>query len=144
MTVGARRAHPQHVSFFRYEHHSAPLLPRQDFMRRLLRNSMLATGLIVFSLGLGMLGYHLFVRLGWTDSFLNASMILTGMGEITPLETAGAKVFAGLYALFSGVAFLTIIGVLVAPVVHRFMHRFHLALDEEAPRDARQVSRSQR
>ena len=82
-----------------------------------------------------MLGYHFFVRLDWTDSFLNASMILTGMGEITPLDTTGGKVFAGFYALFSGVAFLTIIGVLVAPVMHRFMHRFHLALDEEAPQD---------
>lgn len=141
MTKDVRGTHPRHVSFFRYEHHSAPLLPRQDFMRRLLRNSMLATGLIVFSLGIGMLGYHLFVRLDWTDSFLNASMILTGMGEITALDTEGGKIFAGLYALFSGVAFLTIIGVLVAPVVHRFMHRFHLALDEEAPRDAREARR---
>ena len=122
------------MSFFRYEHHSAPLLPRQVFIRRVLRNVALASGLLVVSLGLGMLGYHFWLQVGWIDSFLNASMILTGMGEITPLETAGAgaKVFAGLYALFSGVAFLTIIGVLVAPVVHRFMHKFHLELDEEA------------
>ncbi|HET8947532.1 MAG TPA: hypothetical protein VFQ07_11170 [Candidatus Polarisedimenticolia bacterium] len=142
MTVSARGARPQHGSFFGYEHHSAPLLPREDFMRRLLRNTALAFGLIVISLGLGMLGYHFFVRLDWTDSFLNASMILTGMGEITTLDTTGGKVFAGLYALFSGVAFLTIIGVLVAPVMHRFMHRFHLALDEEAPGDGARGSRS--
>ena len=133
MTVSGHRAGRPHVSFFRFEHHSAPLLPREDFVRRLLRNAAIAAGLIVFSLGIGMIGYHLFVRLDWTDSFLNASMILTGMGEITALDTTGGKIFAGLYALFSGVAFLTIIGVLVAPVVHRFMHRFHLALDEEAP-----------
>ncbi len=141
MTTGVREAQPRHVSFFRYEHHSAPVLPRQDFMRRLLRNAALAAALIVFSLGLGMIGYRVFVGLTWTDAFLNASMILTGMGEITTLDTSGGKIFAGLYAIFSGVAFLTIIGVLVAPVVHRFMHRFHLALDEEAPRDAREARR---
>lgn len=139
MTVGGRGSRPQHLSFFGYEHHRAPLLPRQDFVRRLLRNTALGFGLIVFSLALGMIGYHFFVRLDWTDSFLNASMILTGMGEITTLDTDAGKVFAGLYALFSGVAFLTIIGVLVAPVVHRFMHRFHLALDEEAPRAGAQA-----
>jgi hypothetical protein len=132
------------VSFFRYEHHSAPLLPHPHFVRRLLRNAALGGGLIVFSLALGMLGYHVFVGLGWTDSFLNASMILTGMGEIDTLVTTGGKVFAGLYALFSGVAFLTIIGVLVAPVVHRFMHRFHLALDEDVERDAPKRARGGR
>lgn len=128
------------MSFFRFEPHHAPLLPRRVFIGRLLRNTALAAAMIVISLGVGMIGYHAFVHIDWTDSFLNASMILTGMGEITPLETRGAKIFAGLYALFSGVAFLTIIGVLVAPVVHRFMHRFHLALDEDAATDAaRQV-----
>jgi len=144
VSVSDRRAGAPHVSFFRYEHHSAPLLPREGFVRRLMRNAAIAAGLIVFSLALGMFGYHLFVRLDWTDSFLNASMILTGMGEITPLDTTGGKVFAGLYALFSGVAFLTIIGVLVAPVVHRFMHRFHLALDEEAPQDGSRGPRPHR
>lgn len=126
----------RHVSFFRFEPHHAPLLPRGEFLGRLLRNTALAFAMIVISLGLGMVGYHAYVGVDWTDAFLNASMILTGMGEITPLETSGAKIFAGFYALFSGVAFLTIIGVLVAPVVHRFMHRFHLALDEDAGIDA--------
>ena len=120
------------MSLFQFEHHKAPLLPRDEFVGRLLRNAGIATAMIVLSLGLGMVGYHAFVHVDWTDSFLNASMILTGMGEITPLDTAAGKIFAGFYALFSGVAFLTIIGVLVAPVVHRFMHRFHLALDEDA------------
>ena len=126
----------RHVSFFRFEPHHAPLLPRSVFVGRLLRNTALAGAMILFSLGLGMIGYHACVGVGWTDAFLNASMILTGMGEITPLDTPGGKIFAGFYALFSGVAFLTIIGVLVAPVVHRFMHRFHLALDEDAGIDA--------
>jgi hypothetical protein len=119
------------VSLFQFEHRRAPLLPRDAFVGRLLRNAAIGTAMIIISLGFGMVGYHAFVHLDWTDSFLNASMILTGMGEITPLETTGGKIFAGVYALFSGVAFLTIIGVLVAPVVHRFMHRFHLALDED-------------
>src|SRR5262249_58847329 len=99
---------------------------------------------IVFSLGIGMLGYHIWVNLDWTDSFLNASMILTGMGEITELHTDGGKIFAGVYAIFSGVAFLTIIGVLVAPVVHRFMHPFHLGLDEDVTRDEPKRARGAR
>jgi disulfide bond formation protein DsbB len=124
------------VSLFQFEHRKAPLLPRDEFVGRLLRNAAIGAALILISLGVGMAGYHAFVHTDWTDSFLNASMILTGMGEITPLDTTAGKIFAGLYALFSGVAFLTIIGVLVAPVVHRFMHRFHLALDEDAVTEA--------
>jgi hypothetical protein len=120
------------VSLFRFEHRTSPLLPRGEFVGRLLRNTAIAFAMIVLSLGFGMVGYRAFVGCDWTDAFLNASMILTGMGEITPLETQAGKIFAGVYAIFSGVAFLTIIGVLVAPVVHRFMHRFHLALDEDA------------
>jgi hypothetical protein len=85
-------------------------------------------------LALGVVGYHVFARLSWLDSLLNASMILTGMGPVNPMTTTGAKLFASFYALFSGVAFITTIGVLLAPAVHRFLHRFHLELasDDEA------------
>lgn len=80
------------------------------------------------SLALGVLGYHLVAGLSWIDALVNASMILTGMGPVNEMSTVGAKLFASFYALFSGVAFLTIVAVLLAPAVHRFLHRFHLDL----------------
>ena len=82
--------------------------------------------ILLLSIGIGTVGYHVFGNLKWLDSFLNASMILTGMGPVDKMETDGGKVFSALYALFSGVAFLTFVGVLFAPVYHRFLHRFHL------------------
>jgi hypothetical protein len=88
----------------------------------------LAGGLVSASLGLGMVGYHQIAGLSWLDALLNASMILTGMGPVNEMTTVGAKLFASFYALFSGVAFLTIVAVLLAPAVHRFLHRFHLDL----------------
>ena len=77
-----------------------------------------------------MVGYHLTAGLDWVDALLNASMILTGMGPVSPLATNGAKLFASAYALFSGVIFIASAGVAVGPVAHRFLHRFHLELDD--------------
>ncbi len=91
--------------------------------------------IIGFCLGVGVLGYHVFAGLSWLDALLNASMILTGMGPVDPMKTTAAKLFASFYALFSGVAFISIIGVLLAPVVHRFLHRFHLELASDVPDD---------
>lgn len=110
----------------RLEHHLEPLLPRRDFLRRQLRYTGVAVGLLVVSLGIGVLGYHGFEGLPWLDALLNASMILGGMGPVDPLRTSGGKVFASLYALFSGVVFLVSVGVLLTPLVHRILHRFHL------------------
>src|SRR5262249_8036553 len=101
-----------------------PLLSREEFVRRSARNTAPGAGLIAISLGVGIVGYHLTAGLGWIDSLLNASMILTGMGPVDQLQTDGAKIFASFYALFSGVAFLSIVAVLMAPLVHRFLHRF--------------------
>lgn len=81
---------------------------------------------LLFSIGLGTVGYNLFGGLKWIDAFLNASMILTGMGPVDHIETASGKLFSAFYALFSGVAFLTFIAVLFAPIYHRFMHKLHL------------------
>jgi len=81
-------------------------------------------------LGVGVLGYHWFEGLSWLDAYLNAAMILGGMGPVSEIHTAGGKLFAGTYALFSGVVFLVAMSILLAPVVHRAMHRFHLAKDE--------------
>ena len=106
----------------------APLLPAREFAVRIARSGVVSAALIAISLAIGVLGYHLTAGLDWIDSLLNASMILTGMGPVDQLSTDGAKIFASLYALFSGVAFLTIVAVLMAPLVHRFLHRFHLEL----------------
>jgi len=102
------------------------LLPRKVFFLRVLRGLALSLGIIGASLGLGILGYHFCGELDWLDSLLNAAMILSGMGPVNELHTAGGKLFASFYALYSGVAFVTAVSVLLAPVLHRFLHKFHL------------------
>jgi hypothetical protein len=114
-----------------YEHRWKPLLPRQKFYHRLARSAALGIGVIGGALVIGMVGYHVFENLGWVDSFANASMILSGMGPLGELKTTGGKIFAGCYALFSGVAFLTSIGLVFAPIFHRFLHKFHLETAKE-------------
>ena len=115
-----------------FEHRSKPLLPRRQFYARLARSTCLAALLIVVALGIGMVGYRAFEPMSWVDAFVNAAMILSGMGPVSSLQTDGGKIFAGCYALFSGLAFLTSLGVVFAPVFHRFLHKFHL---EESRRD---------
>jgi hypothetical protein len=109
-----------------YEHRTKPLLPRRQFFARLARSAWFGLLIIGGSLGLGMIGYHVLEKMPWLDAFANASMILSGMGPLAELKTSAGKLFAGCYALFSGVAFLTSVGVLFAPVVHRFLHKFHV------------------
>lgn len=115
----------------RLEHRRQPLLPAHLFRRRLASYAAVALGLVAVSLAIGAVGYHAFAGLSWIDSLLNASMILTGMGPVDPMRSTAGKLFASAYALFSGVAFLTIVGVLLAPVVHRFLHRFHLEIEDD-------------
>jgi hypothetical protein len=113
---------------------------RRTLIRRLARNTALVSVLVLAALGLGATGYHLLDGLPWLDAALNAAMILTGMGPVSPVSTRPAKIFAIGYALFSGVFFLTMVAVLMAPALRHFLHRFHLELSEEAdrnrPRDA--------
>jgi hypothetical protein len=109
-----------------FEHRSAPLLPFARFLRRFLRSVALVCVLLGVSLAIGVLGYHAIAALPWIDALLDASMILAGMGPVSELRSDAAKVFAAIYALFSGVVFITSIGVIGAPVVHRFLHQFHL------------------
>ncbi|MBI3509202.1 MAG: hypothetical protein HY064_00960 [Bacteroidetes bacterium] len=109
-----------------YESKHKPLATKKEFTKRLIGSFMLAMLLLFISLMIGVLGYHFFNSLGWVDSLLNASMILTGMGPIDPMKNETAKIFASFYAIFSGVAFLTTVGVLLAPVIHRAMHKFHV------------------
>jgi hypothetical protein len=106
-------------------------LPRRKFIVRLGRSFLAACLLIGLSLLGGMVGYHHFEGMSWIDAFANASMILSGMGPLTELKTWGGKLFAGLYALYSGLVLIAAAGVLFAPVIHRFYHRFHVASDDE-------------
>lgn len=115
-----------------FEHRSKPLLPQQQFYHRLARCAALGLAVIAGSLLIGMVGYHVFENMGWIDSFANASMILSGMGPLGELKTTAGKIFAGCYALFSGVAFLTSVGLVFAPIFHRFLHKFHLETAKEA------------
>ena len=109
-----------------YEHHDTPLLPRKQFLQRVARHGGVSLLVIGSSLGVGTVGYHAFAGLGWIDSFLNASMILTGMGPVDTMTTDSAKLFASVYALYSGIVFLAAVGVLFMPFFHRIMHKLHV------------------
>lgn len=109
-----------------YEHKSQPLLPLHLFYRRVLRNVVLAMSVLTLCLLIGVFGYHYWAPAGWIDSFHNASMILSGMGPVIEIKTATGKVFSSLYALFSGVLFITNVGLMLTPVIHRLLHHFHL------------------
>jgi hypothetical protein len=111
---------------FRYESKHQPLLSRRAFAWRLVASFGAASVLIGLSLLAGMAGYRYFEGMDWIDAFANASMILSGMGPLTPLQTAGGKLFAGFYALYSGLALIMATGILLAPLVHRLLHRFHV------------------
>jgi hypothetical protein len=114
-----------------FEHRKQPLLSREAFARRLIRHAGIAVGVVLASLTLGVIGYHQLEDMGWVDAILNAAMILAGMGPINQLHTTAGKLFAAGYALFSGIVFLVVVGVLLAPVMHRFLHRFHWDFDSE-------------
>jgi hypothetical protein len=120
---------PTSARMFRYERRSQGLLPRRLFAGRVLAHAAVAAVLIVLSLFIGMIGYVQFEHLEWTDAFLNAAMLLGGMGPVDMPKTEGGKLFAGSYALYAGLVFLVAAGVVVAPVLHRVLHRFHLDSD---------------
>jgi len=109
-----------------FERRTQPLAHRRVFVHRLVMSAAFGLTLIALSLLAGMVGYHTLVGLPWIDAFLNASMILSGMGPLASPETFAGKLFAGLYALYSGLALIFVAGVILAPVIHRLFHRFHL------------------
>lgn len=109
-----------------FEHHSEPLAPTHRFVKRLIQCIAFGIMAILVALIIGMCGYHYFEGLNWIDSFLNAAMILSGMGPLDHPGTVGGKIFAGCYALFSGLAFILIVGIVFSPVIHRFFHKLHL------------------
>ena len=114
-----------------FEHRSEPMATQAEFARRMLRYSLFTAGILLFSLGIGVMGYHYLESLSWIDSLLNASMILGGMGPVNTLQTRAGKAFASFYALYSGIILLASVGVLATPVLHRFLHRFHLELEDD-------------
>lgn len=114
-----------------FEHHKKPLLSKREFAKRQLKYTGFSLIVLVFSIGIGEVGYHFYGGLSWIDSFLNAAMILTGMGPVDHLDTVDGKLFAAFYALFSGISFLTFVGVLFAPIYHRFLHKLHLDIGDD-------------
>jgi len=114
-----------------FEHAREPLLPHPLFLRRVVWSTSIGFGLLAIALGLGIVGYRVTEKMTWIDAFANASMILSGMGPLGTLQTRAGKLFAGCYALFSGLAFITVTGVILSPFVHRVFHRFHV-IDAEA------------
>ncbi len=109
-----------------YERKGDKLLPFPRFIGRVGLAFLSALCIVLVGLLIGVIGYHFIARLAWIDSILNSAMILTGMGPVDPMKTTAAKLFASAYALFSGVIFLTSIGIVLAPVFHRVVHKFHL------------------
>jgi hypothetical protein len=108
-----------------YEPKSKPPISRRRFIRRVVDHAAAAAALIVVSLAIGMAGYEHFEGLAWRDAFLNAAMIAGGMGPVDAPHTDPGKLFAGLYALYSGLVFIVTAGLLLTPVVHRVLHKFH-------------------
>ena len=114
-----------------FEHRHRQLLPRKHFAWRVLKFALLAFALIGFSLLIGIFGYRHFEGMSWTDAFVNAAMIMGGMGPMGELHTEDGKLFAGFYALYCGLVFIAAISIIIAPIVHRFLHRFHLEIQKE-------------
>jgi hypothetical protein len=109
-----------------FEDRAQPVLPARQFLVRMAHSGVIALAFIAVSLLIGMVGYRIFERLSWIDAFLNASMLLGGMGPVNSPVSFGGKLFAGLYALYCGLAVILVAGIVLAPVAHRILHRFHM------------------
>jgi hypothetical protein len=118
--------------FLRYEHRHEPVLTRRQFLRRLARHGGLAAIVVGISLLIGMFGYMGFAHLAPIDALLNAAMLLGGMGPVGAIEGTAGKLFATVFALYAGLVFVAVTGILLAPVFHRVLHRFHA--ESSAPR----------
>lgn len=109
-----------------YEHRKQKLATVKTFYQRVLKQLIIALAILIVCLAIGILGYHYTANIPWLDALHNASMILSGMGPVVDIETVCGKWFSSFYALFSGVVFITNIGIILAPAIHRMFHRFHL------------------
>jgi hypothetical protein len=108
-----------------YEKKKQHPLPRARFIRRLLGHLLVAVGLLLFSLAIGMCGYVYYEHLSWTKAFLNAAMLLGGMGPVDPPQSDSGRIFAGIYALYAGLVFIITAALLFTPILHRVLHKFH-------------------
>lgn len=120
---------PQHnpeSSALRLERRHERLAPVGVFLRRIAASWLISVGLIVIALTIGIIGYHSLAGFGWVDSLLETSMLLGGMGPVNPLPNDAAKIFASVYALFAGLLFIVVMGVVLSPLAHRVLHKFHI------------------
>ncbi len=114
-----------------FEHRGEPLLTRRAFLKRMALSVALSGAIVLGSLGLGIAGYHVTEGMSWVDACVNSSMLLGGMGPVSELHTTAGKLFASFYALYCGLVLIVAVGVVLAPILHRFLHRFHLEVEEE-------------
>lgn len=114
-----------------FENKNDPVAPKHVFVTRIVISILISFVVVAVSLGIGTWGYHAFGELTWIDALLNAAMILTGMGPVDPLKSVEGKLFATFYCLFSGIVFLTLMAIILAPIYHRFLHTFHLDDENE-------------
>ncbi len=114
-----------------FEHRHEKLMPRRLFLRRLAKYALISFGIIIVSLVIGMVGYYEFAGYSWVDSFVNAAMLMGGMGQVNALHSDAGKIFAGFYALYCGLVVLVSIAIFAAPIFHRFLHHFHLESEHQ-------------
>jgi hypothetical protein len=119
------------MSLFKFDQVSEPVASHVAFAGRMFVNIIAAAMIIGLALGGGMYGYHTLEGLSWLDSFLNAAMLLGGMGPVDAMHPDAGKIFAGAYALASGLLFVLVAGVVLAPVLHRVLHALHVDCDDE-------------
>jgi len=129
--IMAKRSQQSGRGWLSYERRHEKVAPRSVFLKRLIGSLAIALGLMVTVLLIGIVGYHYLAGFGWVDSLLEASMLLGGMGPVNALPTDGAKIFASAYALFSGLIFIAVMGLVLSPVVHRILHKFHVDEKDE-------------
>ncbi len=115
-----------------YEARHHPPISRRHFVRRMAVHAAIAAAFLLVSLAIGMVGYAYFEHLAWRDAFLNAAMLMGGMGPVEVVQTPGGKLFAGLYALYCGLGVLIAFAIVVAPAFHRMLHKFHWSADHSA------------
>jgi hypothetical protein len=130
MTAGPSADSPRSPPARRHRRYK-PLWPRQVYYRHLARHAVIGASMVLAALLVGVVGYHVTADLGWLDALVNASMILGGMGPVDPVSSTAGKWFESFYALFSGVVFISSVGVLLAPAARRFLHRFHLDIEAD-------------
>jgi hypothetical protein len=128
-------------SFLRYEHKGEPVVSREVFLRRLGRNALVALSIIGVSLIAGIFGYRTLEGMAWIDAFLESAMLLGGMGPIHAPMTPAGKIFAGVYALYSGILVIGTAGIILAPIFHRVLHSLHVEDDEDEKKDEKTTTR---